>query len=61
MPDAPQLVPDIVRIKTSCGRPPDQVTADRRYGEATVGKELDDLGVAFVAIPRPRKPSQKAQ
>jgi IS5 family transposase len=58
LPDAPQLVPDIVQIMTSCGRPPDQVTADRGYGKATVDKGLGDLGVAFVAIPRPEKPSQ---
>lgn len=58
-PDAPQLVPAIKRIKTRCGRPPDQVTADRGYGKATVDKELGDLGVSVVAIPRPGKPGKE--
>lgn len=58
-PDAPQLVPAIARVKARCGRPPDQVTADRGYGKATVDNELGHLGVGTVAIPRPGKPSQK--
>ncbi len=58
-PDGPQLVPAITRVKQRCGRPPDQVTADRGYGQATVDKDLTTLGVDTVAIPRPGKPSAK--
>ncbi len=58
-PDAPQLAPAIARVKQRCGKPPDQVTADRGYGKAVVDKELKALGVAVVAIPRPGTPSPK--
>ena len=58
-PDAPQLVPAIERVARRCGRPPDQVTADRGYGKASIDKALiDDVGVGYVAIPRPGKPTQ---
>ncbi|MDF1595718.1 MAG: ISNCY family transposase [Acidimicrobiia bacterium] len=58
--DAPQLIPAIERVKRRCGRPPDQVTADRGYGKASVDKALiDDVGVSYVAIPRPGTPTQK--
>lgn len=36
----------------------DSVTADRGYGEAAVQKDLEDLGVSYVAIPRKGKTSQ---
>jgi len=58
-PDALQLVPAIARVKSRCGRPPHQVTADRGYGKAAVDNELADLGVATIAIPRPGKPGPK--
>jgi IS5 family transposase len=59
-PDAPMLVPAIERVKRRCGRPPDQVTADRGYGQAKIDKALtDDVGVGYVAIPRPGKATQK--
>ncbi len=59
-PDAPQLAPAVERVARRCGRPPDEVTADRGYGKASVDRELqDDLGVGFVAIPRPGKPTEK--
>jgi IS5 family transposase len=58
-PDAPQLVPAIERVARRCGHPPDQVTADRGYGKATVDRQLEALGVATVAIPRPGKPTPK--
>jgi IS5 family transposase len=54
--DAPQLVPAIERIARRTGRPPRAVTADRGYGEAGVERDLHDLGVRSVAIPRKSKP-----
>lgn len=55
--DAPQLAPAITRITTRAGRPPQAVTADRGYGEAAVERDLHDLGVRSVAIPRKSKPT----
>jgi transposase, IS5 family len=57
-PDAPQLAPAVKRIKKRAGRAPRTVTADRGYGEAKVDRELTDLGVTNVVIPRRGKPSQ---
>lgn len=56
-PDAPQLAPAIERIARRAGRTPRTVTADRGYGEAAVERDLEDLGVRSVAIPRKSKPS----
>jgi IS5 family transposase len=55
--DAPQLAPAIARIATRSGRTPRAVTADRGYGQAAVERDLHDLGVRTVAIPRMSKPS----
>jgi IS5 family transposase len=55
-PDAPQLVPAIERIIRRTGRKPRAVAADRGYGEASVERDLHDLGVRSVAIPRKSKP-----
>jgi IS5 family transposase len=55
-PDAPQLAPAIARITTRSGRTPRAVTADRGYGQASVERDLHDLGVRSVAIPRMSKP-----
>jgi transposase, IS5 family len=55
--DAPQLAPAIARITGRTGHPPRAVTADRGYGEAAVERELHELGVRSVAIPRKSKPS----
>jgi len=55
--DAPQLAPAIERIAHRAGRPPRAVTADRGYGQASVERDLHDLGVRSVAIPRASKPS----
>jgi len=56
--DGPQLVPAIERVTQRCGRPPDQVAADRGYGSAKVDNQLcEELGVTTVVIPRPGKPS----
>jgi len=56
-PDAPQLVRAIERITRRTGRAPRAVTADRGYGEASVERELHNLGVRSVAIPRKSKPT----
>jgi IS5 family transposase len=55
-PDAPQLAPAIERITRRIGAPPRAVTADRGYGYASVERDLDELGVRNVAIPRVSKP-----
>jgi IS5 family transposase len=57
-PDAPQLAPAVKRVKKRAGRTPGTVTTDRGYGEAKVDKQLTDLGVRTVVIPRKGKPSQ---
>jgi transposase, IS5 family len=56
-PDAPQLAPAVERITRRAGRPPRAVTADRGYGQASVERDLHELGVRSVAIPRASKPS----
>jgi IS5 family transposase len=55
--DAPQLGPAIERITRRAGRTPRAVTADRGYGQASVERDLHDLGVRSVAIPRTSKPT----
>ena len=56
-PTPPQLAPAIARITARTGLTPRAVTADRGYGEASVERNLHDLGVRSVAIPRKSKPS----
>ena len=56
-PDAPQLAPAVKRVTKRAGRTPRTVTADRGYGEAEVDRQLTDLGVTNVVIPRKGKPS----
>jgi transposase, IS5 family len=51
-PDAPLLVPAVGRVIARTGKPPGAVTADRGYGQAAVEREVAELGVARVAIPR---------
>jgi IS5 family transposase len=51
-PDAQQLV------KKRAGRTPRIVTAARGYGEAEVDRQLTDLGIANVVIPRKARPTQ---
>jgi transposase, IS5 family len=55
--DTDLIVPAIERVKRSCGRVPETVTADRGYCEAAVETALGDAGVASVIIPRTGKPS----
>ena len=54
--DAAQLAPAIERITRRTGRPPRAVTADRGYGLASVERDLHQLGVRSVAIPRSSNP-----
>jgi transposase, IS5 family len=51
-PDGPQLAPAIERVARRAGKVPRAVTADRGYGRAYVERDLHDLGVQVVAIPR---------
>jgi transposase, IS5 family len=51
-PDGPQLAPAIQRVARRTGRVPRAVTADRGYGQPAVERDLHDLGVRTVAIPR---------
>jgi IS5 family transposase len=57
LPDAPQLAPAVARITARTGHTPRAVTADRGYGEASVERDLHELGVRTVAIPRKSKPT----
>ena len=57
--DGPMLEPAIRRVTQRGGRPPGAVTADRGYGQAQVERDLTELGVGTVAIPRIGKPSEK--
>jgi len=54
--DAPQLAPAIERITARTGCAPGAATADRGYGEASVERDLHELGVRAVTIPRNGKP-----
>jgi transposase, IS5 family len=56
-PDGPQLVPAMKRVTRRAGRVPRAVTADRGYGQPAVERDLHDLGVTTVAIPRQATPS----
>jgi IS5 family transposase len=57
VPDGPQLVPAIERVSRRVGCMPDAVTADRGYGQPAVERDLHELGVRTVAIPRQAKTS----
>jgi transposase, IS5 family len=59
--DAEQLAPAIRRISRRLGRIPERATADRGYGEAAVDRELEQLGVTEVVIPRKGKPGRVRQ
>jgi IS5 family transposase len=54
-PDGPQLAPSVERIRDRTGRAPRAITADRGYGQAAVERDLQQLGVRTVAIPRQAK------
>src|SRR5690349_20270817 len=55
--DGPQLAPAVDRIHQRAGRVPHAVTADRGYGQPAVERDLQELGVCTVAIPRQAKTS----
>jgi IS5 family transposase len=50
------LAPAIERITHRVGRPPRAVTADRGYGLASVERDLHQLDLHTVAIPRMSNP-----
>jgi transposase, IS5 family len=56
-PDGPQLAPAVERVSRRAGRTPGAVTADRGYGQPAVERDLQELGVHTVAIPRQAKTS----
>jgi transposase, IS5 family len=56
-PDGPQLAPAVKRIHHRAGRTPGAVTAGRGYGQPAVERDLRELGVRTVAIPRQAKTS----
>jgi transposase, IS5 family len=60
-PDAPLLAPAIGRIAARFGHVLRVVTADRGYGEAAVERDLQDLGVTRVVIPRKGRPGAARQ
>ena len=51
-PDGPQLAPAVERVARRAGPVPGAVTADRGHGQAAVERDLHELGVRTVAIPR---------
>ena len=53
--DGSQLAPAIERVRLRAGRVPRAVTADRGYGQPAFERNLHDLGVRTVAIPRQGK------
>ncbi|HEY2270994.1 MAG TPA: transposase, partial [Streptosporangiaceae bacterium] len=62
VPDGPQLAPAIERVRRRAGRVPRAVTADRGYGQPAVERDLQQLGVQVIAIPRQARtsPARKA-
>jgi transposase, IS5 family len=54
-PDGPQLALAVDRIRRRAGRVPRAVTADRGYGQPAFERDLHNLGVPTVAIPRQGK------
>jgi transposase, IS5 family len=61
-PDGPQLAPAIDRVRRRVGQMPRAVTADRGYGQPAVERDLKQLGVQVIAIPRQARtsPARKA-
>ena len=56
-PDGPQLAPAIKRVTRRTGCVPRAVTADRGYGQPAVERDLHELGVRAVVIPRQARTS----
>ena len=56
-PGRPAAPAAIKRIARRTGRVPCAITADRGYGQASVERDLHELGVRTVAIPRRARPS----
>ena len=57
-PDGPQLAPAITRVARRAGQVPRAVTAGRGYGLPAVERDLSELGIRTVAIPRQAATSQ---
>ncbi len=51
----------LTRVTTGGGRTPATVTADRGHGEASIDRELTELGVKNVVIPATANPSSPAR
>ncbi len=51
-PGGPQLVPAVKPVARRTGRVPRAVTADRGHGQPAAERDVHDLGVRTVAIPR---------
>jgi IS5 family transposase len=56
-PDGPPLAPAVNRIHQRAGRVPRAVAADRGCGQPAVERDVQELGVHTVAIPRQAKTS----
>ena len=54
------MAPAIERVTRRTGHTPRAVTTDRGYAQASVERDLHDLGVRSVAIPRKSKPTASA-
>jgi len=61
-PDGPQLAPAIDRVARRAGHVRRAVTADRGYGQPAVERDLQQLGVQVIAVPRQAttSPARKA-
>jgi IS5 family transposase len=56
--DTERLAPAIRRIRERLGRTPEKATSDRGYGEASVERELEELGVTTIVILRKARPDK---
>lgn len=56
--DAHLMVPAVRQVASRLGRPPHTVVGDRGFGTAPVERDLLDLGVRRVGIPRQGRPSR---
>jgi transposase, IS5 family len=55
-PDGPRLLPGLARIKNLFGRLPDNLTADRGYGDKATVEAVANLDISCVAILQKGKP-----
>jgi transposase, IS5 family len=57
-PDAPQLVPAVVRVAAITGHAPDTVAGDRGFGTAGNDRALAELGVTRIGLQRTGTPGK---